>query len=42
MHFINDNIDKDDWLEEYFPQQMEVYHKAIEQTREQLLNNVYK
>ena len=38
--FINENIEKDEWLEEYFPKQMEVYHNAIEQTREQLLNQI--
>jgi len=27
-------------LEEYFPQQMEVYHHAIEQTKEQLLQQM--
>ena len=37
---INENIEKDEWLEEYFPKQMEVYHNAIEQTREQLLNQI--
>lgn len=36
--FIHDRIDKDGWLEEYFPKQMEVYHRAIEQTREQLVS----
>ena len=34
IKFINE------WLEEYFPKQMEVYHNAIEQTREQLLNQI--
>ena len=37
---INDSIEKDAWLEEYFPKQMEVYHNAIEQTREQILNQL--
>lgn len=37
IHFIQDNIEKDAWLEEYFPKQMDVYHNAIQQTREQLL-----
>ena len=27
-------------LEEYFPMQMDVYHHAIEQTREQLMNQM--
>ena len=38
VKFIHDLIEKDDWLEEYFPSQMEAYHNAITQTREQLLN----
>ena len=32
IKFINENIEKDEWLE--------VYHNAIEQTREQLLNQI--
>ena len=28
---MQDNIEKDAWLEEFFPRQMEVYHNAIEQ-----------
>ncbi len=35
--FIRDQVGKDEWLEEHFPAQMEVYHNAIRQTREQLL-----
>lgn len=35
--FIADRISKDTMLEQYYPQQMEAYHNAIEQTREQLL-----
>ena len=35
--FIRNQIEKDQWLEEHFPKQMEVYHSAIQQTREQLL-----
>lgn len=35
--FLHDQIDKDQWLEEYYPKQMEMYHNAIEQTKEQLL-----
>ena len=31
-------VEKDEWLEEHFPKQMEIYHNAIQQTREQLLN----
>lgn len=40
IRFINDNSEKDEWLEEYYPKQMEVYHSAIEQTREQILNQL--
>lgn len=40
VRFIQDEIEKDAMLEEYFPKQMEVYHQAIEQTREQLLNQM--
>ena len=36
--FLHDRIGKDGWLEEHFPHQMEVYHRAIEQTREQLIS----
>ena len=35
--FIRNLVEKDEWLEEHFPKQMEVYHNAIRQTREQLL-----
>ena len=37
MEFIVGDIDKDAWLEEYFPKPMEIYHSAIEQTRQQIL-----
>ena len=40
IQFIQNRIDKDMWLEEYFPKQMEVYHHAIEQTKEQLLQQL--
>ena len=40
IRFIHDNIEKDEWLEEFFPRQMEVYHNAIEQTKEQLLKQI--
>ena len=33
VEFIVGDIDKDAWLEEYFPKPMEIYHRAIEQTR---------
>lgn len=37
MEFTNNRISKDDWLTRFYPKQMSVYHKAIEQTRQQLL-----
>lgn len=40
VDFIHDKIDKDAWLEEYYPDQMQIYHNAIKQTREQLLNQM--
>lgn len=40
IQFIQNRIDKDLGLEEYFPKQMEVYHHAIEQTKEQLLQQL--
>jgi len=38
IQFIQDNIQKDEWLEEFFPKQMEVLHAALAQTREQVIN----
>jgi hypothetical protein len=35
--FIQDTIKKDDWLARFFPKQMAVCQKAVEQTRQQLL-----
>ena len=35
--FINGDIKLDDWLTRHYPKQMNAYHKAIEQTRQQLL-----
>ena len=40
IKFINDQVEKDEWLEEYFPKQMEIYYNAIEQTKEQILSQV--
>ena len=40
IRFIHDNIEKDVWLEEFYPKQMEVYHSAIEQTKENLLKQL--
>ena len=35
--FINDQISKDSWLTRFWPKQMSIYHKPIDQTRQQLL-----
>ena len=35
--FINDQISKDSWLTRFWPKQMSIYHKDIDQTRQQLL-----
>lgn len=37
MKFYNDEISMDDWLARFYPKQMSVYHKAIDQARNQLL-----
>lgn len=37
VRWINRLVGKDEILNEYFPQQMEAYRHAIEQTKEQLL-----
>ncbi len=37
LAFRRGEKDHDAWLEEYFPRQMAVYHTAIEQTKEQLI-----
>ena len=37
VQFIHRQVDKDEWLEEHYPKQMEIYHNAIEQTKEQIL-----
>lgn len=37
IRFLMSQINKEEWLEEYYPKQMEMYHNAIEQTKEQLL-----
>lgn len=36
VQFIHNLVDKDEWLEEHYPKQMEIYHNAIEQTKEQI------
>ncbi|MCI5505892.1 MAG: hypothetical protein MR421_05500 [Prevotella sp.] len=40
IKFIKDIIEKDEWLEAYFPKQMEVLHAALAQTREQVINQI--
>ena len=40
IRFIHDSIGKVEWLEEYFPRQMEVLHAALAQTREQVINQL--
>ena len=40
LRFIHHHVDYDQWLEEYFPTQMAVYHQAINQTREQMLQQL--
>lgn len=35
--FIKDTISKDAWLSRFYPKQMSVCQKAVEQTRQQLL-----
>lgn len=37
IRFLWDSFDKDEWCEQYFPEQMKMYHNAIAQTREQLI-----
>lgn len=37
IRFIWDDIDKDEWCDRFFPEQMKMYRNAIAQTREQLL-----
>lgn len=40
IHFLLDRLDKEKMLEEYYPKQMEIYHNAIGQTREKLLQQL--
>lgn len=40
IQFILDRADKEAMLQEYFPRQMEIYHNAIEQAKEQLLKQM--
>ena len=38
LKFISDQIGLNDWLSRYYPKQMSVYYKAIEQARQQILS----
>lgn len=38
IKFIHDDIEKDEWLEQFFPKQMAVLHAALAQTREQVID----
>lgn len=40
IRFIHNRADKETMLREYYPRQMEIYHNAIEQAKEQLLNRI--
>ena len=40
IKFIQDNVGKDEWLEEFFPRQMEGLHAALAQTREQVISQL--
>lgn len=39
IDFINRNIVKDEWLEQFCPKQMQNLHAALEQTREQVIES---
>ena len=39
IDFSNRNIIKDEWLEQFFPKQMQNLHAALEQTREQVIES---
>lgn len=40
IKFIKDNVEKDEWLEEYFPNQMAILHAALARTREQVIDQL--
>ena len=40
IQFINDEVLKDDWMEKYFPKQMEIYHQALTQTKQQIMEQI--
>lgn len=40
LQFLRHEMERDAMLEAYYPRQMEAYHNAIEQTKEQLLKQM--
>ena len=40
IQFINDEVLKDEWMEKYFPKQMEIYHQALSQTKQQIMEQI--
>ena len=40
IQFINDEVLKDEWREKYFPKQMEIYHQALNQTKQQIMEQI--
>ena len=40
VQFIHRQVDKDAWLEEHYPKQMEIYHNAIEQTKDRYYSSI--
>lgn len=38
--FIQDQISKDEWCERYFPKVMDFYHQAINQARDQYIEQI--
>ena len=37
ISFVNGTLTRDQWLAQFFPKQMQICQKAVEQTRQQLL-----
>lgn len=40
IQFLRDEVEKDEWMEKYFPKQMEIYHNALSQTRQQIMDQL--
>jgi hypothetical protein len=38
ISFVNGTLTRDQWLSQFFPKQMQICQKAVEQTRQQLLS----